>query len=195
MFQTTVSFSCSRWPATRGATPARNASARTVLKTSSASAEVGLGLFDDAAERLERRGAARRPPARTRGSTGRPPRSVAPGDPHALEVALERRGEAAARLGDGDRRRGSGPAIALSISATSATVRAIGPSTVSVDQPVCVGHAGTRPGDGRSPTTLQKLAGLRSEPPMSLPSASGTMPQASATAAPPLLPPQVLVGS
>ncbi len=50
-------------------------------------------------------------------------------------------------------------------------------------------------GAGRSPTTLQKLAGLRSEPPMSLPSAIGSIPQASATAAPPLLPPQVLVRS
>jgi hypothetical protein len=42
---------------------------------------------------------------------------------------------------------------------------------------------------------LQKLAGLRSEPPRSLPSASGTMPQASATAAPPLEPPHVFVTS
>ena len=47
----------------------------------------------------------------------------------------------------------------------------------------------------RKPTTLQKLAGLRSEPPVSLPSAIGNMPHASATAAPPLLPPQVLVVS
>src|SRR6202043_3386025 len=57
------------------------------------------------------------------------------------------------------------------------------------------GKLGTRPGEGRKPTTLQKLAGLRKDPPMSLPSARGTIPQASATAAPPLLPPQVLVVS
>jgi hypothetical protein len=82
--------------------------------------------------------------------------------------------------------RGSGPARALSIRAASATVRAIG------HQPVLYGQVGTRPGDGRSPTTLQKLAGFRSEPPMSLPSASGTIPRARATAAPPLLPPHVL---
>ena len=50
---------------------------------------------------------------------------------------------------------------------------------------------GTRPGDGRKPTTLQKLAGLRREPPMSLPSATGSMWSASATAAPPLDPPAV----
>ena len=43
----------------------------------------------------------------------------------------------------------------------------------------------TRPGDGLSPTTPQKLAGLRSEPPMSDPCASHAMPVASATAAPP----------
>ncbi len=88
--------------------------------------------------------------------------------------------------------RASGPAIPLSINATSATLRAIGPSTLNVDHAVGVGHVGTRPGDGRSPTTPQKLAGLRSEPPMSEPSAIGSMLVASATAAPPLLPPQVL---
>ena len=53
----------------------------------------------------------------------------------------------------------------------------------------------TRPGEGRMPTTLQKLGGLRSEPPISLPSASGTMPQATATAPPPVLPPHVLLRS
>ena len=53
------------------------------------------------------------------------------------------------------------------------------------------GQFGTRPGDGRKPTTLQKLAGLRYDPPRSVPSAIGAMPHASATAAPPLDPPQV----
>ncbi len=38
---------------------------------------------------------------------------------------------------------------------------------------------------GRMPTMPQKLAGLRSEPPMSVPWASQAMPVASATAAPP----------
>ena len=60
---------------------------------------------------------------------------------------------------------------------------------------IAAGHVGTRPGEGRSPTTLQKLAGLRSEPPISVPSASGSMPQARATAPPPLLPPHVFVTS
>ena len=87
--------------------------------------------------------------------------------------------------------RGSGPAITLSKSATSRDRRAIGPDTESGDHDR--DSLGTRPGDGRRPTTLQKAAGLRSEPPVSLPSAIGTMPHASATAAPPLLPPHVLV--
>src|SRR5262245_35372985 len=78
----------------------------------------------------------------------------------------------------------SGPAMTDNSSATSATVRAIGPSTVKLFHPSIAGHAGTRPGDGLKPTTLQKLAGLRSDPPRSLPSASGVMPQARATAAP-----------
>ena len=57
------------------------------------------------------------------------------------------------------------------------------------------GAAGTRPREGRKPTMLLKAAGLRSEPPMSLPSATGSMPSASATAAPPLLPPADLRAS
>ena len=54
---------------------------------------------------------------------------------------------------------------------------------------------GTRPWDGRNPKTLLNAAGLRSEPIMSLPSATGSMRNASAAAAPPLLPPAVLLGS
>ena len=54
---------------------------------------------------------------------------------------------------------------------------------------------GTRPIDGRKPTTLQNAAGLRSEPPVSDPLATGTIPHASATAAPPDDPPQVFVRS
>jgi hypothetical protein len=42
---------------------------------------------------------------------------------------------------------------------------------------------------------LQNAAGFRREPPVSLPSAMGTMPQARAAAAPPLLPPTVRVRS
>src|SRR5688500_12703153 len=89
--------------------------------------------------------------------------------------------------------RASGPASTLRNSATSATDRAIGPETDSGDQLLV--STGTRPGDGRRPTTLQKAAGLRSDPPKSVPSATGTIPHASATAAPPLLPPQVFVRS
>ena len=71
----------------------------------------------------------------------------------------------------------------------------MGPSTESVNHAATSGHVGTLPGEGRKPTTLQKEAGLRREPPMSLPSAMGSMPHASAAAAPPLLPPHVRVGS
>ena len=80
-------------------------------------------------------------------------------------------------------------ACTLSRSAASATVRPIGPDTdngLHVDAPVY-----TRPGDGRKPTTLQNAAGFRRLPPVSLPSAIGIIPAASATAAPPLLPPQL----
>ena len=74
-------------------------------------------------------------------------------------------------------------------------MRAIGPPTAVVSHRLSVGHDGTRPRDGRSPTTPQNDAGLRSEPPMSEPSASGTIPDASAQAAPPDEPPAERVGS
>src|SRR5258708_39692747 len=85
------------------------------------------------------------------------------------------------------------PARTLKKNAQSVTLRATGPGTESVNHPRFVGTLGTRPGDVRMPTTLQKFGGLRSEPPMSLPSARGTMPQASATTPPPGLPQQVLM--
>src|SRR5688572_9245033 len=71
---------------------------------------------------------------------------------------------------------GSGPAIALRNRARSATDRAIGPDTDSGDHEL--ESEGTRPGDGRKPTMLQNAAGLRSDPPVSLPSAIGTIPHA-----------------
>ena len=74
-------------------------------------------------------------------------------------------------------------------------MRAIGPPTDVVSHWLWSGHSGTRPSDGRSPTTPQNDAGLRSEPPMSEPSASGTIPARSAHAAPPLEPPAERVGS
>src|SRR6266852_7334951 len=89
--------------------------------------------------------------------------------------------------------RGSGPAMTLNRSATSETVRAIGPETLIVDQALPMAACATRPGATRKPTTPQNAAGFRSDPPASLPSAIGSMPQARLTAAPPLLPPHVFV--
>src|SRR5262249_59479368 len=78
-----------------------------------------------------------------------------------------------------------------SMSATSDTVRAIGPDTASESHASSRGYTGTRPGVVRNPTTPQNAAGVRREPPRSEPWASGPMPVARATAAPPLEPPHV----
>ena len=51
------------------------------------------------------------------------------------------------------------------------------------------GCVGTSPTDGRNPMTPQKAAGMRSDPPRSVPSASAIMPVASAAAPPPVDPP------
>src|SRR5688500_14240052 len=79
--------------------------------------------------------------------------------------------------------------------ATSATVRASGPLTLSPTAGAVGGQLGTTPGEGRKPTTLLKLPGLRSEPRVSLPSAIGSIPLARAAAAPPELPPALWVWS
>src|SRR5882757_9274470 len=80
---------------------------------------------------------------------------------------------------------GCSPLMASSNSATSSTLRAIGPCAVRLRSILKAGLRATRPMLGRMPTTPQKLAGLRSEPPMSEPCASHAVPVASATAAPP----------
>lgn len=98
--------------------------------------------------------------------------------------------------GDDSGTRASKPACTASSRAVSSTVRPIGPSVPNCwKKSSCSGSPGTRPREGRMPITLLKAAGLRSEPIMSLPSATGSMPRASATAAPPLLPPALRSGA
>src|SRR5271167_3935054 len=80
---------------------------------------------------------------------------------------------------------GCSPLMASSNSARSSTLRAIGPCTLRLRSTLAAGVWATRPMLGRKPTTPQKDAGLRKEPPTSEPCASQAMPVASATAAPP----------
>ena len=89
----------------------------------------------------------------------------------------------------------SARAITESSRATSSTKRPIGPSVEPGFQRLAGRDRGTTPTVGRSPTTPHHAAGLRSEPPRSLPSAIATMPVASAAAAPPDDPPTVRSGS
>src|SRR5687768_12188995 len=130
---------------------------------------------------------------RTSGSNGMPPRSLYQATRVPLKLRSSRPAKRAGSPESAVGFLGSGSASTLRKRAASATDRAIGPLVERGDQ--LPRPALTRPGDGRNPTTLQNAAGLRSDPPVSLPSAMGTMPHASATAAPPLLPPQLRVGS
>src|SRR4051812_39110795 len=84
-----------------------------------------------------------------------------------------------------------GPAITDSISAASRTDVASGPSTDSDFQPLKPGSLGTRPNVGLWPTTPQKAAGIRIEPPPSVPTARWVSPAATDAPAPPLEPPGV----
>src|SRR3984957_5331171 len=132
---------------------------------------------------------------RTRGSKGAPPRSLN----QATRTPLKLRPSGRAKRSPGSLiesgARESGPAGGLGTKGRSATERPRHPEVLSVDHANAAFGFGTRPMEGRKPTTLQNAAGLRSEPPVSEPSATGTSPQASATAAPPDDPPHVLVRS
>src|SRR5204863_2589924 len=131
----------------------------------------------------------------TRESKGAPPRFLN----HATRTPLKLRSSGRAKRAPGSLMergaRESGPAIVLNAKARSATERPRHPEVLSVDHAKAAFGFGTRPTEGRNPTTLQKAAGLRREPPVSEPSATGTSPQANATAAPPDDPPQVFVRS
>ena len=80
---------------------------------------------------------------------------------------------------------GLSPVIASRRSAVSSTERPIGPLTLSRRSIFEPGSLATRPGLGLSPTTPQKLAGLRRLPPRSDPCATQAVPVARETAAPP----------
>jgi hypothetical protein len=77
---------------------------------------------------------------------------------------------------------------------TSATERAIGPAWDSVSLTV-PGQTGIAPSVGLNPTTPQKDAGMRIEPPASVPVAMGTAPAASVAPEPALEPPGFFAGS
>ena len=155
--------------------------------------EVRLGVLDDAAEVGERRAAR----LQHRGHLGvdrQAAEVAAPGDPQRRRIAARGVGGEAlldrqrvARVGAGERlkqQRGVGRACARS---------GRGRRTGSTGRP---GRSvGIRPGVGRRPTRLQNAAGLRTLAPRSEPSANGSIPAATAAAAPPLEPPGVFVRS
>ena len=85
---------------------------------------------------------------------------------------------------------GSYPASTSSVAAASSTWRVSMPSQTSSPSPSS-GASEIRPRLGFSPTRPQQAAGIRIEPPPSLPWATGSRPAATAAAAPPEDPPGV----
>ncbi len=83
----------------------------------------------------------------------------------------------------------SRPAMTPSMSARSAADRAIGPGTSSDHDSGSTPWRLSRPKVGLRPLTPHAEAGIRTEPPVSLPSAAGTSRAASAAPEPPLEPP------
>jgi hypothetical protein len=91
---------------------------------------------------------------------------------------------------------GSGPHSRSSASALSRTLRDSTPWVQAPNHtsPSC-GASEMRPREGLSVNSPQQAAGMRSEPPPSLPAAIGSTPAATAAAAPPLEPPALRVRS
>src|SRR2546423_11687485 len=71
----------------------------------------------------------------------------------------------------------------------------MGPSTWRESHNHSAGYGGTGPTDGRSPTTPQNEAGMRREPPRSVPSARAIIPVTRPAAPPPVEPPAVRGGA
>src|SRR5208337_3394691 len=87
---------------------------------------------------------------------------------------------------------GSPPERTSSAAAVSRTLREITPSLDAPNQTSpAAGPSDARPREGFSPNRPQQAAGIRIDPPPSLPAAIGTIPAATAAAVPPLEPPGV----
>src|SRR5579884_922574 len=82
-----------------------------------------------------------------------------------------------------------------SSSAHAATSRASGPAWSKLGASGKRPSVGTTPYDGLNPTTPQHAAGMRIEPPVSLPSAASAWPRPTAAADPPEDPPAVSPGN
>src|SRR5215468_8932332 len=89
----------------------------------------------------------------------------------------------------------SGPAMAASAANASSTVSASTETQSRVRQAGTTPAVETRPRLGFKPTMLLNPAGTRPDPAVSVPSASGTRPAATATAEPELEPPGLSCGS
>src|SRR5882672_3838260 len=93
-------------------------------------------------------------------------------------------------VGNADQSLASKPVRMSSIRAASATLRVIGPACESVPNGLAV-HIGTSPYVGLIVTVPVNAAGMRSDPPPSVPTDHVPMPSPTAAALPPLDPPAV----
>src|SRR5699024_5158163 len=99
-----------------------------------------------------------------------------------------------ARAGTADQSRGSGRRRAAMNAAVSPTVRVMGPAWARVPKGRA-GNVGMTPDVGLRATIPPNAAGVRTEPPPSVPQASWPGPAATAAEPPPLEPPGVSAGS
>ena len=149
-----------------------------------------VDLLDDRSRIRERGCRGSRTAASTSGAIAQQPRSTSSASRRPLTAR-----RAAAREVERRHRRHDVPLVGslgdARNSRASSTVRASGPKWWMVSNWVGRKSSGIRPKLGFSPTTPDHAAGMRTDPPMSLPSASGTQPDATAAPEPPDEPPGV----
>src|SRR5579862_8716673 len=185
MFQARVGLTCSRWARSSGARLTSSAARRT-WKTSSASDRSGAASAT-AQPACSSRSRIEPSTERTSGCTGRSPRSNVHATRTPRSDAGRRSRKSAGRSGRASGSPGSRPHIPASSSAASGALRERAPITERDSN----ASPGISPGVVRSPTRPQKAAGFLMLEARSEPSANGTIPVATAAAAPPLLPPGV----
>ena len=147
----------------------------------SASVSAGGSNGTSSAPRSTSRSSADRQVAATDGVDVVPEPARGGADPHAGEVLAGRRPGSRAPARRASRgRAGRGPASRRSSRLTSRIRRAIGPAVSSERDSGSAPYVETRPCAGRRLLRPQAAAGMRSEPPVSEPVATGTMRAASA---------------
>ena len=179
----------SPWRRMRSANPSPRPVTHIASKTSRGGGPASASASVSSRPAVERISATVRPKTAATDGSG-----ATPNGSRTTPTRSRRPGGSASGAGNADcGSRGSGPRVSSKTARASATERASGPAWDSVSLTV-PGQTGIAPSVGLNPTTPQNDAGMRIEPPASVPVATGTAPDATVAPEPALEPPEFLAG-